>query len=410
MSGMEPDHGKEEDAVEREIKLSTMFSAGRYLRAYVTSVKGKPAGNARANGRRHIELSIDPRLANRGLSRSDLLSNVVVQASVVSVEDHGLIMDLGLENQSVKGFVPSSEVSSEVEMTKVEPGTVFLCIVTGQSPNGMIIKLSANLQTAAKRKEAKFSSDASTIDAFVPGTAVQMSVVEVTSVGLAGKLMGTVDATADMFHSGATSSEKNFEMKVKLGQKVFGRVVCTFPKAQPKKVGISLLDHVRSLSTLKVDKDGEAKDPLDVLPISTTLEQATVVRVVPTFGIWLDLGTKPVVGFAHISKIADERTELLSESTGLYRVGSKHQIKITGYNPIDGLYIVSLRKSVLTRPFLRVEDVEVGQVVKGKIEKLITKDGAISAILVNLVPGVTGLVPGISSRMSDSHTRRRFSR
>lgn len=393
-----------------KIDLSKLFSIGRYLRACVVAVRTGPLKEGAARGKRHVELSVDPRLANRGLSKTDIISNVVVQASVVSVEDHGLVMEVGLSDASVKGFMPSSEIPSDVEFSNIEPGTVFLSVVAGQSSDGKIVKLSTNFAKGGKGKKGKLTNETPTIDAVLPGTAVEMSVLEVETTGVAGKIMGTVDAMADVLHSGATSLNANLAIQAKSGQKTLCRVIYTLPKAEPKKVGVSLLRHVRELSTIfSKDGDGSTVHPLEALPIGVAVKCAKVIKVVSHVGLWLDLQRKDILGFAHISTVSDQRIERLSESTGPYRVGSEHVARVTGYNAVDGFYVVSLEETILKRPFLRIEDVQVGQVVKGTIEKLIRKDDSVSALLVKLAPGITGLVPGIQfSDVKLSHPEKKF--
>lgn len=58
------------------------------------------------NGRR-IELSLRASVLNKGLSLSQLTAGCGVYGSVVSCEDHGYVMSLGLEG--VTAFLPSKE-------------------------------------------------------------------------------------------------------------------------------------------------------------------------------------------------------------------------------------------------------------------------------------------------------------
>lgn len=55
---------------------------------------------------------------------------------------------------------------------------------------------------------------------------------------------------------------------------------------------------------------------------------------------------------------------------------------------MDGVFLVSTEKRVLEQPFLRVEDVKIGEVVKGKIERVLDR----GALLVGLADGISGLV------------------
>ncbi|KAH8672618.1 putative rRNA biogenesis protein rrp5 [Tricladium varicosporioides] len=328
-------------------------------------------------------------------------------ASVASVEDHGLIMDLGLNDPDVRGFMSSKEIGYEVELAKVQEGAVFLCMVTGLSSNGKIVKLSADTQKIANTKKLSHLTEAPTVDAFLPGTAVEILVTDITSRGLAGKVMGMVDVTADIIHSGA--STKDLEKKYKLGSKIRGRIICNFPASDPPKLGVSLLDHVLGLSTLQAFKDGEKREPLDILSLSTILEEVTIRKVESGHGLFVDLGIKGVSGFVHISRIKDGKIETLSETSGPYKIGSVHRGRVIGYNALDGLFLLSLEPSVLEQPFLQIEDLKVGEVVKGKVEKIVINAAGVGGILVNLAEGISGLVP--EAHMADVqllHPEKKF--
>lgn len=398
--------GKEDDT--EDIDLKSLFSLGQYLRAYVTSTQDGALSTGKA--RRHIQLSINPKQANVGLKRADVVVNSMIQASVRSVEDHGLVMNLGLEDTTIRGFMSSKEVGQNVDASKVEDGTVFFCLVTGLSANGNTIKLSSDRQKAGNIKKTHFLVDAPTVDSFLPGTAVEFLISEVGYSGISGKIMGMLNVTADLIHSGAATSGKDLESKYNTGSKMKGRIICTFPTVEEKKVGISVLEHIVSLkpniSINNVATDAVA--PTQMLPISTILE-VKVVKVEFGMGLFVDVGVKRVRGFVHISKVADGKVESLSESTGPYKLGSVHKARVIGYNSMDGLFIVTLEPKVIGQPFLHLEDVKVGQVVKGTVEKLMVNEHGVNGILVNIAEGITGLVPEV--HLADivlQHPERKF--
>ncbi len=401
-----------EDAEEDEddIDLPSMFTIGQYVRAFVISTTGnseKPTDS----GKRRIELSIHSEQANAGITAKELVPNTMVMASVVSVEDHGLIMDIGLSVSGIGGFMSSKEIGYGVDLQSIEEGAVFLSMITGVSSNGKIVKLSADTQKFANPKKPNYITDAPTIDAFLPGTAVEILVTDVTPRGVAGKIMGSIDATADLMHSGLASSTKGFDLekKYKLGSKIKARIICTFPGVEPKKLGVSLLEHVMSLSSQKAELNREKVDPLSVLPPSAIAESVTVRKVQPGVGLFVDVGVKGVPGFVHISRVTDGKIEILSETTGPFKVDSAHKGRVVGYNPIDGMYMISLEHRILEQPFLRVEDVSVGQVVQGKIEKLIVNARGFGGLLVNLAEGISGLVPEMHvADVSLLHPEKKF--
>lgn len=384
----------EQDA-DTKVDLKKLFSIGQYLRAYVTSTQEETSTGAK--GKRHIELSIIPREANSGLNKTDYVTNSMVQASVLSVEDHGLIMDLGTEDATFRGFMSSKELGPNVEISSIEEGSVYLCLITGKSSNGSIIKLSADPQKIGDTKKGNFLTSAPTVDSFLPGTAVEVLISQTTSSGIAGKVMGLLDVTADLIHSGAASSGKDLEKKYPTGSKIKGRIICTFPNADVRKIGISLQDHIvywRPKTTTSASVT-ENTLPTEMLPVSTIVDEARVVKVEQGTGLFVDVGVKGVRGFVHISKISDGKIGTLSESNGTYKVGSVHKARIIGYNSLDGLFIVSMEPKVISQAFLRMEDVKVGQIVKGTIEKILVNEIGVNGVIVKIGEGITGLVPEV---------------
>ena len=404
------EENEEEDDEEEsdDVDLKKLFSIGQYLRAYVVSTSDDQDNTNRVKSKRRIELSILPQQSNNGLSQQNAIANSTLMASVVSVEDHGLIMDIGLPGYDIRGFMSSKEIGHGVELSTIQEGAVFMCMVTGQSSNGKIIKLSADTEKTANFKKLNFLSEAPTVDAFLPGTAVEILVADLTPRGVIGKVMGMVDVTADLTHSGGGSG-KNLEQKYKIGSKIKGRIICNFPTADPPKLGFSLLDHIITLSSQQVTKDGKKQTPLEVLPLSAIVEEVIVRKVEPGMGLFVDIGVKGVSGFVHISRVKDGKIETLSESVGPYKVGSTHRGRVVGYNSVDGIYLISIEPSILEQPFLRIEDLKVAEIVKGKVEKIVVNATGVGGVLVNLAEGISGLVP--ESHMADVqllHPEKKF--
>jgi rRNA biogenesis protein RRP5 len=396
----EEETGNTDSEDTEDVDLKNMFFLGQYLRAYVTATTEDALANGVAKTKKRIELSIHPKLVNRGIEKSNLVANSMIQASVLSNEDHGLVMDMGLDVQ-LKGFLSKSELGSQVKHAKVQEGAVFMCLVSGLNPDGRIVKLSADHEKAGNLKKLSILSKAPTIDVFLPGTAVEMLVLDSTPNTITGKVLGLIDATADIIHSGAAGKGDDVSEKYKIGSKVNARIIFTCPDSDPKKIGLSLLEHVVSLTPRMSGKPKQKKQPLEILPIASFVEEAKVTKVDPKVGVYFDLGVRDVVGYAHISKLADERVENLSDTTGTYKLDSKHRARVVGYNAIDGLFQVSLESKVLDQPFLRIDDIRVGQVVKGKVHKLFADKSGSTSVLVHLSEGIIALVP--EPHLADVH-------
>ncbi|PYH44000.1 putative rRNA biogenesis protein RRP5 [Aspergillus saccharolyticus JOP 1030-1] len=384
------DEEDEEDEEGKSLDLHKYFYLGQYLRANVVSV-GSNAADASAKNRRRIELSVDPRQANAGLSKSDLIANTAVQASVVSVEDHGLVMDLGIEGAEVRGFMSSKEIDPKTDISTIKEGSVFLCMVTGQNANGSVIKLSANLQTTGSIKKSHYLTNAPTINSFLPGTAAEILLTEVTSTGMVGKIMGMLDATVDFVQSGANAGKEDLVKKYQTGAKIKARLVCTFPSSEPFKVGFTLLDHVAKFAS---DSQGPGSAN-DAPAISAILPEAKVIQVDPGMGVYVQIGSTKHIGFVHVSRLADGQVENISPEHGPFSLNTVHEARVVGYSHIDNLYLLSFERKIIDQPFLRLEDVTVGAVVKGTIDKLLIGANGIDGLIVVLADGITGLVPSM---------------
>ncbi|EAW14463.1 putative rRNA biogenesis protein RRP5 [Aspergillus clavatus NRRL 1] len=381
---------EDESDDEDSLDLKNYFYLGQYLRAYVVSV-GSNSADAPSKNKKRIELTIDPRQTNTGLAKTDLELNTAVQASVVSVEDHGLVMDLGIEGANVKGFMSSKEIDFNTKYSSIKEGSVFLCMITGQNANGSVVKLSANLQSAGSIRKSHYLSTASTINSFLPGTAAEILLTDVSSSGLIGKIMGMLDATVDLVQSGANSGKEDLAKKFQIGAKIKGRIVCTFPSSTPFKVGFSLLDHVLRFAT-----EGHGPGTSEDAPaISAIVPEAKVVKVDPGLGVYVKIGDTKKMGFVHVSRLADGKVENIAPDHGPFRVDSVHEARVVGYSALDDLYLLSYERKVIEQPFLRLEDVTVGAVVKGKIEKLLIGPTGVDGLIVALADGITGLVPSM---------------
>lgn len=389
-SDTEPSGISDEDFTD----LSKYFRIGQYIRAYVRSVgenvpekSGKQGPDQTAHKKR-IELSLEPSWANYGITVKELVPGCAIQASVTSVEDHGVILSLGLENKSITGFMPAKELDSHWSLSDIREGQTFLCLIKGTASNGKVVKLSGIIDKPIETNNGKtglWLNEAPTIDAFTPGTGVEMLVTDVGSNGgLRGKLMGMLDGVIDLFHAQGWN-QSGLEDRVKVGSKVNTRVLFTNPNSDPKKLNLSILPQILSLGN---PVEGLKGDPTNALPIATIIEKATVTQVVPRVGLFLNVGVASVPGFVHISRISDKKIDDLSTATGNYKVGSVHRARITGYNAMDGLFICSMEQKVLNQKYLRAQDIKVGEVVKGKIQKLLPH----GSLLVELSDGITAYV------------------
>ena len=87
---IEQDSDREDSSDESDDapSLDELFSIGQWLRAVVVE-------NENSNGKRRIELTIDPSRVNETVDQDDIVPGMSVQGCIQSVEDHGVIIDIG---------------------------------------------------------------------------------------------------------------------------------------------------------------------------------------------------------------------------------------------------------------------------------------------------------------------------
>ncbi|KAM7202265.1 hypothetical protein V8F20_004432 [Naviculisporaceae sp. PSN 640] len=382
-----------DDENEDDVDLESIFEIGQYVRAYVMSTL-EESSEKQGKAKKHIELSLQPQLANSEMSEQDVVTNCTLMASVVSVEDHGFVMDIGIPG--LKAFLPKKQVEKDTPEERFHPGSVLLCLATGKRAN--VVQLSALRETIGNTSH--HPAEATTIGTFLPGTAADILVSEVSEHGIVGKVMGHLDVTADLVHSGAGPEGIELEEKYKVGSRLKARIICNFPNAKAPKLGISILSHVLSLSSKMANPESQPVLPQNVLAHSAMVE-CKVRTVEPDIGLYVDVGVDGVPGFVHISRVKDGKIDTLFKNSGPYQPGSVHPGRVVGYNAFDGMFLISLEKSVLEQPFLRIEDIPVGAVVPGTVEKLVVNAGGLGGVIVKISEGISGLVPEM--HLADVH-------
>ncbi|KAK5098378.1 rRNA biogenesis protein rrp5 [Lithohypha guttulata] len=383
----EDDTNAEDDDL--DIDLRNHFSINQLLRVAVQDVEDETS--SKKEPKKRINLSINPSHVNKGLSRKTLVVGSTVQAAVVSVEDHGIVVDIGLD-QAHTGFIADTALPTGLQLSSVEVGTVYLCNVSATSSKGKTIQLSADLSSNVLAKTAP------SIEAYLPGTLVEVLLTHVTPEGLAGKVLGHLDVTADRLHSGAYLDQDSFDEKYQVGQKINGRLIATFPLADNKRLAFSVLDHLVNIEQSLEDR----------LEISSVVDRAQVVSIAHGLGVYLSLPSS-ATGFAHISRLSDSTIDTLSQISGPFKIGTEHQARIIDFNAIDGLYVLSLERSVIEQPFLRLVDVQPGVIVKGTIEKVLVAAAGVHGLLVKISPGITGFVSSLHfSDAALKHPEKKF--
>ncbi|KAL1925395.1 uncharacterized protein VTP21DRAFT_278 [Calcarisporiella thermophila] len=388
---MEPDRDEKKETTELP-DLKTLFHIGQWVPCVIVQLEGPSADAAAVSGhekrRKRIELSLKPELLNSGVSSKDLQPGMQISASVQSVEDHGYILSVGMDGMS--GFLHNKDAASYIEAhggRALRVGQLLLCTVQGV-PDKRTVRLTLD---AERYRKAPLEKAVSTISSLLPGNLVEALVTGVHANGLTCKFMGFFESTIDSFHLGIThvTGEDSVTSKYKTGDKIVARILYVSLTSIPKKIGLSAATHVLEFTQPKVTDGTTDLTPFTEFPIGTIFDHARVCRVDSGVGLLCEIGgLKFIPGYVHISRIADNHVPSIYATSGDYRVDSTHRARVVGYDAVDGVLQLSMQPSILEQQFLRLEDVQPGQLVRGTVVRL-----SPAGVIISLTQQINALVP-----------------
>ncbi|RLV95774.1 rRNA biogenesis protein RRP5 [Spathaspora sp. JA1] len=368
-SESEDDEEEQEETTKEFPDLSTIFKLGSWLKAKVVAQKDEK--------KKRIEFTIETELVNELIESEDLIPGNLLQASVVSVEDHGIIVDIGKPN--ISGFISNKELTNgKVDVDSVKPGLVLLTTIVSQPKGGRTVTLKP--ATVTTKKPVAIST-ISSVDAIQPGMIVEALIGQVTSQGLIVKVFGLVDGSISLPHLREFNVD-NLKHKHSIGSKVKARVLAVLLKSGVKKLILSVAQHVLQLEPQEVSA-------LEAFPVGHKLEEVEVIGKDVNY-IYVKLAN--FFGQIHNSKIDADKTLDID-----YTIGTKHPSRVIGYNSVDDLLIMTFESSVIESEYLSASDIPSGTLIPScEILKVLPESGGIQ---VKFFDQFEGLVP--SNQMSD---------
>ncbi|KAI8601950.1 hypothetical protein EDD21DRAFT_91525 [Dissophora ornata] len=397
--------------------LNDLFFIGQWVQCVIIGLQRGASGGTAASGsdkhRRKVLLSLKPFIVNAGVKPIDVATGTLISGAIQSVEDHGYIVSLGMHG--LHGFLKNSEAKMYQRIKNGERplaiGQVLAFDVLSMESNKKTVQLTVDsLKVSRATLADNFSF--SEIGSVMPGDVIEAHVTEVQDIGVVCKFMGHFDATIDYFHTaaGAITSKKQLEETHKVNDKVRARVLYIDLASQPTKIGLSTAKHVMGLTQPNTTETelGAKVYPGKAVPVGRAFDTVTVKRVDPRHGLLCEIEGVDIPGYVHISRIADEHLATIT-ATGKYRVDSTHRGVVVGYDPIDGLFLLSLQTSMLDQPFLRIQDIKIGSIIKGTVIKSNDK-----GIVVQLAKNIRGFVPlvhcvdSIVTNSTKKHVEEKF--
>ena len=282
-------------------------------------------------------------------------------------------------------------------------------------------------------------SDFTSVSTLLPGMLVNARVKAVLKDGVSANFMTYFVGAVDAFHAGTTrllqKTTKESQKRKSTARRSIpprrtasasgaARASCSWtptPSASGSRCGrtssttarrgvtTSTTSSLRKTRRKKVrarrTPRASCSDPETACPLGFVCAAATVRRVDKDIGALLELedadGLK-TLGYCHISDASDGHVEKLEKT---FKVNARVRCRVVGRRAVDGISVVSARRSVVDQPFLSADELEPGMRVRGEVVAL-EPYGA----MVRLAPGVKALCPRTTSRTCPAASPARRSR
>uniref|UniRef100_A0A8C3BB73 Protein RRP5 homolog n=1 Tax=Cairina moschata TaxID=8855 RepID=A0A8C3BB73_CAIMO len=339
--------------------LLDMYSPGMLVRCIVTSVEKS------ADGRRSIKLSINPKNVNKGLHASALTSGMLLSGFVSSAEDHGYLIDIGVNG--THAFLPRQKAQNYIKAVK--RGQNLNCVIEQVKNEGRIVRLSVDRSEVAASLATEQQNW--TLSNLLPGLVVKAKVQKVNPLGISLTFLSSFTGIVDFMHVDPDKS-----MNYSPNQVVKACILSVHPTSKVVRLTLrqSFLNPGGSPNQLSNDRMG------------AVVEESTVKAFYKQFGaiFELDDGTHAFARLKHLSK------NRKSFKPAAFKAGCKHKCRIIDYSLMDEMCILSLKYQVIGARFLQYQDIHTGDVVQARVLALKP-----IGMQVKVTDGIKGLVPSL---------------
>lgn len=348
---------EKEDKTE-EVKLQNLFPVGNYYTCKV--IENHVLQNSTKKGKKKLTVTINPEDINKEVDDTDILQKgATIQGSIKTIEDHGCVIDLGLEDTKISAFLPKKEFNEE-EQDLIKKGNVILFTVLKTSDRVVTLTRQAS-------KELRTCDTISNIESVLPGAYVKFLVDSVDAKqGVFGKIFGSIPAILSLAQLN-NSSVDQFE----IGENYPVRVIS---KIDYKNFAFMHVSQANTIVNLSASKDNVAS----AFPIGFKFEEPLKIILRDSSYIYVKLNDK-INGCIHLSKIEGDIT------------AKDKQIKesrIVSYHQFNEMFVLTNLKSQIEVEYLTIRDVPVGTILTGEVREVDAKKG----VSLKLMNGFIGKV------------------
>lgn len=350
-------------------KLADLFEVGQWLRAVVT-----PSDETK----RGLYFSINPEDVNASIEDDDLTPGNIVQASVKSIEDHGVLLDLGLGKLSA--FLSKKELKkAEIPLLSYKVGRVLLASVISFDSRAVAVRPAEKENVSKKTVVSTISS----VEAVHPGAVVNAIIAEISNNGVAARVFGMVDGSFTLPHVEEFTLDK-LKNLFGIGSTVRARIIGALLQNGTKKFILSRAEGPLSLEP-KLNTNLQ-----EAFPIGFTFNNEAEVIGADSEFIYLSAGS-------HRAQVHKSQVDPELDPNMNYPIGSTHSARVIGHSKIDNMLLLTLKPKLINSKFVSAEDVPVGEYIPSVEIIKILDEG--KGMIVKIFGDFEALVP--SNHLSD---------
>lgn len=291
--------------------------------------------------KKQIRLSFDSILTTDRFIRKDIMINYIIQVSVISIEDHRMIIDISLSDIEIQNFIFTIELLYKIDISQMKTDMILLCFMISPAINEYIVKLSAILNNLKKKNNFCIIDTAFNVNSFLSDTLIEILFFDITNTDLADKIMNLLDVIYDIVYSETRSSSSFLEKIHKSEEKLMDRILNTFLLSDTKKLGFSIFKYMINIDIKASSLDYNRKDKY-ILYIFFIMNQTKVVKVESGLEIYFRLDSNSLNGFAYILQLNDIKIDIFPVYSDLYKISTVYRTRMLNYNIMNDLYVLSL--------------------------------------------------------------------
>ncbi|XBW38620.1 hypothetical protein QEN19_004209 [Hanseniaspora menglaensis] len=340
-----------EEEEEDSVDLEQMFKIGDFYRCKVS--KNHILQNNSKKGNKKLTVTIDPAQVNSGMDDTDILQKgAALQLTIKTVEDHGCVMDAGLENTQLSIFMPSKELTED----EMKIGNVFLATVSKVSDRVVTV-------TTIAKNSLKTIESIDSPDSVIPGSYVNFLIDSIKpKAGVFGKVFGSIPAILNFSHINSKDLDE-----FNVGQTIPVRIVSKIDFKNFLFLHVSQLDNIINLDSTLTTKTSET------FSIGFKFDESLNIISKDSSYIYVQLNEN-IKGVIHHSKVDGELTKNKIQPT-----------RIISYNKFNNLFVLTNLKDQIDNEYLTIKDIPIGTLLTGEIREVDGSKGVTMKLMNNFI-------------------------